>query len=494
MKKFRSPKRTKEVGLRKVIGARRYQLTFQFLSESLILAFISLFLALMITPFILPEFNELIDRKISMNLLENSFLIPGLLIITVIIGVLSGSYPAIFMASLRPIKSLKGKLGRNSKGNRLQKSLIIAQYAVSIGMIICSVIIYQQFQFIQKKDLGFDKDQIITVRLRGSEIRSSVDVVKQELLSNPNIISVTRSQNLPTHLAQSTIVNDDRGGDPADDLDIYQLRADQDFLNVFGIELLAGEYFSAATLKNQNAPVCLINETAASAMGWSIEEAATQKFTEDWNRGDRKIIGVVKDFHMHSMHLPIAPLLIEPIRPNRGRYLSIKVRPENLKGTLNFIEKNIKQHSPYPYESRFLDDHFNDLYKDDLKQSEIFLVFTILAILIASLGLFGLAAFHINERLKEVSIRKVLGASVRSITLLFSLKFLRLVFWGFLIAIPVSIAAASYWLEFFTYRVDIEWWIFVTVGAAVASIAFFTVGIQSVKAAIANPVESLKDE
>ena len=488
----RSMRRAKEVGLRKVIGARKSQLTFQFLSESLLISFFAFFIAMGLTSSLLPFFGELVGRPLTLSLSQHQYIIPYLFVLVVLLGFLSGSYPAVYMAGLKPVVVLKGKVLGKVSGINLQKWLVIVQYTVSIVMIICSLIIYQQFQYIKNKELGFEKDNILTMRARGSELRDNLQLIKNEWYGNPNILAVTASQNLPTNIQMSTIVNDEEGGDPNDDLAIYQLRVDYDFLETFQMEILTGRYFSRDFADSINS--ILINETTLKAMGWTPQDAIGKEFTEDWDIKTRKVIGVIKDFHMHSMHLPIEPLFMELKRSTHINYISVRMRPENIKETVASIEETIKKYSPYPFESMFLEDHFNQLYEDDQKQAEVFGFFTVLSILIASLGLFGLAAFNINQRIKEVGIRKTLGASIASIVSLVSWDFIKMVMIGFAIAVPIAWYAVAFWFRDFAYHTPIEWWVFGLAGMFAILIAFITISSQSIKAAHSNPVECLRDE
>lgn len=489
----RSMRRAKEVGLRKVIGARKSQVTVQFLSESLLISIIAFLIAIGLTSTLLPFFGELVGRPLTLNFAEHKYIIPYLFILVLGLGFLSGSYPALYMAGLKPVIVLKGKMMGKTSGMNLQRLLVIAQYTVSIVMIICSLIIYQQFQFINSKELGFDKEHIITIRARSSELRDNLQFIKNEWSKNPNIISVTSSQSLPTNISSSTILNDDEGGSSDQELAIYQLRADYDFFDTYKIELLSGRYFSRDFADSVNAIV--VNETTIKAMGWTAEEAIGKVFAYDGDDPGKKVIGVFKDFHMHSMHLPIAPLFIQLASSSWGRkYISVKVRPENIKETITYIEETVQSHSPYPFDSMFIEDHFNQLYEDDQKQAEVFGFFTILSILIASLGLFGLAAFNINQRIKEVGIRKTLGATIGSIVSLVSWDFMKMVMIGFLVASPIAYYAISYWFNDFAYHTPIEWWVFGLSGLFACLIAFITISSQSVKAAKSNPVDCLRDE
>ena len=487
----RSMNRSKEVGLRKTIGAGRAQLMFQFLFESTFLTFIAIVIATSITWISLPVFGELLGRPLQPEMDTLIAAIPYLLGLVLFLGILSGYYPAFLISRLQPIYALKGKTKGLSKSN-LQKWLIVGQYAVSIAMIICAVEANQQFQFIQNKDLGFQKEDILTFRSRSREVTNNFDVLKNEWLNHPNIMAVAGSQNLPINLRQRTVVNDEKGGDPNDDLHIYQMRAGYDFLDLYDIELIAGRDFSRELKDTLN--LCIINETTAEVMGWTPHEAIGKRFTEDWDLKYREVIGVIKDFHMHSMHMEIEPMFIERRSPRSFRYISFRINPENLQETIIYLEETIAPYTSYPFDMQLLSDRYDYLYYEDISQSKIFNFFTLLAVVIASLGLFGLATYSIHLRVKEVGIRKVLGASISSVVSLVSIDFLKLVGIGFIVAIPIAWVFVSKWLENYSYHIDIQWWVFALSGIVAVIIACLTVSSQSIKIALSDPAKILKDE
>ncbi len=484
----RSIKRAGEVGLRKVIGAMRKQLIGQFLGESVLIAFLGLLLAFGIIYFLSPVFEYLLSKPINIDLFNNVLLIPGLLLLVIVVGILSGSYPAFLMSSLRPIQVLKGRTEGRFSDLKIQRFLLIGQYATAIILIISSLVIYLQFQFIQKKELGFNKEQIITIPVQDFKIREKYSELKNEWERNPNILSVTATSELPINVTSGTTLRQNNET-LKEDLNIYRARVDEDYLDVFEIELIAGRDFSTEFKTDiQNARI--INESAAKAFGWTPEEAVGKPLREI---SERTIIGVVKDFHMHSMHTEIAPLMLM-MRNHYFEYMAVKVRPDNLKQTISMIEKGIKGLSPYPFEYSFLDEKYNQLYQEDLKIGELFGFFTILSILIASLGLFGLAAFVAKQKTKEIGIRKVLGASVQGIVGMLSADFLKMALLGYLMAIPIAWYVMDQWLNDFAYRINMEWWMFGLAGILALIIAFVTVSSQSLKAALSNPVEALKNE
>jgi putative ABC transport system permease protein len=479
----RSVNRGREVGLRKVVGARRQQLIFQFLGESVLITFLALLLALGLTVLVLPTFGSVIERPLEISFLENSLLLPGLFILVLIVGIISGSYPALYMSSLRPFLVLKGKIENRAKGFKLQKSLIVMQYVVSIILVIGSIVIYRQLQFIQNKELGYEKDHIITIASRDNNVNDKFDVIREELLQNSQVIAVTKSGQLPTNIRGWSPLKDPENDTTESKTLLYRSLVYYDFLQVFGIQLIAGRDFSRE-IRSDMSNVCMINETAAKALGWTPEEAIGEEI------GAFPVIGIVKDFHMHSMHEPIQPLILI-LEYRRGTNISLKVRPEQISETIVFIEKTFKKYSPYPLEYSFLDDRFDELYKSEMKLGGIFGFFTVLSILIASLGIFGMAAFSTGQRTKEIGIRKVLGATFRSIMLLLSKDYLMLVVMAFFIVLPFAWYIIDQWLQDFAYKINIEWWIFALAGILTLLIAYLAIGYQSIKAAFINPVDSL---
>ena len=485
----RSIKRVREVGMRKVIGAHRIQLIEQFLGEAILIAFLAVLLAVGLTHLLLPLFGHLVERPIVLNYLDEIWLIPGLLLLIFIVGLISGSYPAFFMSALKPVNVLKGKVEKRMLGAGIQHMLIVGQYAVAMVLIASSLLIFQQLRYIQNKDLGYEKDYIITVRIRDNVLREKQETIKETWQSNPQIVSVSVSNHLPTYIRSSTIINDEEGGSPDDDLAIYQTRIDENYIDVYGMELMAGRNFSKDFSSDAKSGF-ILNETAAKALGWTPEEAIGKEFSYD---GRATVIGVVKDFHMHSMHLEIQPLMMSR-NTEFMNYFSVKVHPENLSETIAYLENSLKEFSPYPCEYQFIDESFDQMYKADVRMGETFGFFTLIAILIASLGLFGLAAFSAEQRTKEMGIRKVLGASVQQITGILVQKFLILVAIAFLVAIPIAWYVMSTWLQNFAYSVEIEGWIFVLTFVLALLIATLTLSYQAIKTALINPINSLRVE
>ncbi|WP_020529806.1 ABC transporter permease [Flexithrix dorotheae] len=484
----RSINRAREVGLRKAIGAFRQQLIVQFLGESILITLIAFVIALGMVQLVIPYFGYLIERPLKLDLFSNNLMLPGILFLLFFVGTFSGSYPAFYLSGLHPIKVLKGKIDNKSRNSNLQQSLVIGQYAVSIILIIACIVIYKQLQFIQKKELGYNKEHIITITVRDMGVVNNIQTLKNKWLSYPNIKSVTYSNNLPTNISSSTIINDD-DDIPENDLSIYETRVDYDYLDVYGIELIAGRNFSREH-KSDIEEGYLINETAALALGWTPEQAIGKQFTHN---GVETVLGVVKDFHMHSMHLSIEPLMIHLTKGWVGN-IAVKVHPENLPETISYMERNVNEYTKYPFEYSFLDEKFNQLYKAEEVLGETFGFFTILAIVIASMGLFGLAAISVEHRGKEIGIRKVLGASAISIVSLIAKNFIRMVAVAFILAIPLAWYLMDKWLQDFAFRIEMEWWIFILSGCIVFLIAYLTIGYQTIKAALLNPINRLRNE
>jgi putative ABC transport system permease protein len=485
----RSIKRSREVGIRKAAGALKRQIIFQFLTESILIAFVSLIIAIGLTNLLLPYFSNLLERPIQFDILSNKYLLPGLFAVVLLVGSLSGSYPAFVMSSLKPIQVLKARANVTFSGFGLQRALMVLQFTTSITLVIVSLLIHRQIKFMQDKDLGYNKDEVVVLQLQDRSLREKFETLQNEWNQNPNVVAATLTSHLPTNITSSTIVTkspDDKG---KAGLSIYRWSAGYDLLDVFDLKLLAGRTFSRE-ITTDIEQTCLINETAAKALGWSAEEAVGK---EIFHGDPIKIVGVLQDFHMHSMHLAIEPLMIF-VAENRGNFIAIKIKPGNNPQTVSSLETSVRKLSPYPFQYEFLSDIYTKLYKAEARLGEIFGFFTLVSILIACLGLFGLAAFLCEQRTKEIGIRKVLGASVNSIVFLVSKDLLALVMVAVLIAFPISWYMISVWLQDFAYKMEIEWWVFALAGVLALVVANISIGYQSIKASVVNPVDSLKVE
>ncbi|QHT67980.1 FtsX-like permease family protein [Rhodocytophaga rosea] len=492
-------KRAKEVGIRKVMGVTKDKLVIQFLSESVVFSMIALVLAIGIVQLSLPALNNFTGRELSVGYLENWYTLPLLITLALIVGVIAGSYPALYLSSFQPISILKGKLLSAQAGSGLQaislrQILVVLQFTISIVLMICTGIMFNQLNFLSNKSLGFEKDHVVTLSYFG-ELSEQYESFKNQLTSQTSVQQVGRSSRIPSGRLLDSNGATAQVGDSLQPTSatIKFLRVDHDFISTYKIEMAAGRNFSKE-FGTDDTTAFIINQEAASMIGWkTAEEAIGKQFTYGPRKG--RIIGVVKDFNFESMHQEIAPMVFF-IAPNDGyNYLSVKINGTNVKETLAQIEKTWYKFLPErPFEYTFLDENFGRLYEKEQKQGQLFSTFSILAILIGCLGLFGLASFTAVQRTKEIGIRKVLGASVSGIVTLLSKEFLKLVFIANLIAWPVAWFAMSKWLDGFAYSVNISPWTFLLAALLALIIALITVSYQSIKAAIANPVKSLRAE
>lgn len=485
----RSFDRTREVGMRKVVGAQRYQLIGQFLGESLLTAFIALFFALVLVELLLPVFSHLVERPLQVNYFDNIFIF-GSIALVAFIGMVCGSYPALFLTSIRPHQVLKGTVIGKPSLTKFRNFLIIGQYSISIALIAGSLLVHKQMNYIYQKDPGYERKNVVTVRVNDQALQKNYETIREEWLRNSHIEAVTYSYHLPTSVESRAEIENWEGNTTGSSLSVYINNFGYDFREVFGIDVVAGQTFSKERGTN-NPSVTLINETAARAFGWTPQEAVGKNITA---RGENMtVIGVLKDFNMQSMHMLIKPMIVL-FDPSYMGYISARVTPGNLSNTIESMEQTVKQFSAYPIDYQFLDNVFNQIYKEDRRLGETLGFFTVLALFIASLGLFGLVAYVSEQRTKEIGIRKVLGATVIDIVQLLSKDFLRRVIIGFVIAIPIAWYAMNRWLEDFAYRIEIGPGIFLLAGGIAILIALLTVSWKTIRMAFANPVNSLRNE
>jgi putative ABC transport system permease protein len=493
----RSALRAREIGIRKVIGARKKEIIAQFLSESVLIACAAILISLILLYFTLPWLNKISEQNLSMRILGKLQIFIPILAAPFVIGILSGLYPALFMSSFQPVKTLKGLL-KAGKGNvSFRQVLVVTQFAISIVLIISTIIVFQQLKYMQQTSLGYDKEHLVTIPY-SNFINSSYDLFRNELLRNPDIKDVARSSRIPTGrlldaMGASTFVGDSSRPVTAD---IKFVAADYDFIPTYGVHVVAGRNFSRSY--GTDTSNFILNEAAISAIGWrSPEQAIGRDFKYAQTKG--KVIGVIGDFHFESLHQKIVPIiLLNPPTTATDSYfnnLSVKITGNNVQNTLAFVEKTWKKYLPeIPYQSTFLDERFADLYKEEQRQGTIFTVFACIAIFIACLGLFGLSAFTISQRVKEIGVRRVLGANIDSIVILLSKDFLRLVLIASIIAFPIAWYAMTHWLGDFAYRASIHWWVFILAAVLASVVALATVSFHAFKAAVVNPVKSLKME
>jgi putative ABC transport system permease protein len=491
----RSVLRAKEIGIRKVSGANKPELIFQFLTESVLITMIALVIALILTALCFPLMSRLSGLSLTINsLLQWQILLP-VFFIPVLVGILSGLYPALFMSSFQPIKTLKGFLKVGSNQMSFRQVLVVAQFSISIILIISTAIVFQQLHFMQQSNLGYDREHILTMDYT-QEMGSNYESFRNELLQNPGVVEVGRSSRIPT----GRLLDSQGAGSLQSDstspssVDLKYVMADEYFIPSYKINVIAGRNFSKDFGTDTSGYI--LNETALQTLGIKNPGDIVGKALTYGGRPGR-VIGVMGDFHFESMHQKIVPLILTTARSSGNAYsdLSIRVAGNNIPAAIAHIEKTFKKFTPeLPLQYSFLDERFQQLYESELKQGSIFAVFAGIAIFIACLGLFGLSAFAITQRMKEIGVRKVLGASVNSIVQLLSKDFLKLVAIAAVIAFPIAWYAMYNWLQDFAYRVTIGWWIFLVAGIIAALIAVLTISIQAVKAAHSNPVKSLRSE
>ncbi|MDP9077900.1 MAG: ABC transporter permease [Bacteroidota bacterium] len=487
-----SLKRAREIGVRKVLGATKNQLIIQFFTDSVLLCLIAFILALGLAALLLPMFNQITGATIANSIFDNLYYIAGLLLIAVFVGLLSGVYPALFLSGFKPISSLKGQLASGNGSLMLRKSLVVAQFSISIILIISTIIVYNQLDFMQNQQLGFKKDHRMVIDYQFNDnINAHPNLVKQQLGAIPGVSGVSLSSSVPgtpNNIFHTSITNPDN---LYQDMltDVYYF--DGDFLNQYGVKVIAGRGFSKQFVQDEK--TMLINEAMVKKMGYKTpEEAIGKQFKQFISSGT--IVGVIKDFHFHSSQELVQPLAIRPII---GFFtcITIDISSVHMQQTIAMVEKRWKELAPgLPLIYFFEDEAYNKQFIAQQRFGNLFICFSVLAILISCLGLLGLSAFSTAQRKKEIGIRKVMGASVTSIAALLSKDFVQLVFIALVIASPLAWLAMHTWLQDFAYRINISWWVFVFSGATAILIALVTVSFQSVKAALVNPVRSLKSE
>ena len=490
----RAAQRGKEVGIRKVIGAKRSQVVKQFIGESLLLSAVALFLSYFLVHLLLPPFNSFIGRNLSFDLLSNPKLMLEMAALLLFIGFSAGMYPALVISSLRPASVLKGALAKKGKGISLRNGLVVVQFSISIVLVICTLAVKSQLKFLKNTDVGYTKEHIMTMSIRDPEIRRNLKVIKNNLLSNINILAASTSSNLPH---QTTSLHKAKLPQASEDeyFSMYENRVDYDFLDLFEIEMVAGRNFSRELLSDGEESF-ILNESAVKALGY--DEPLDKEFVYPIHGGTQvrgRIIGVMKDFNMLSLHQGIEPLNLA-LDPNESqRYLSLKIRGNDIQETIAVIKNTFESISTrYPFEYEFFDDVFFRVYLNEQRLGKMFNAFGLLAIFIACLGLFGLASFTTEQRTKEIGIRKVLGASTGNIIVWLSRDFTKWVLVANGLAWPIAFLLMNKWLQNFAYRIPLGLGVFALSAAFALVLAVITVIFQAAKAANSNPVEALKNE
>lgn len=486
----KSTKRAGEIGVRKVFGSNKFQLIKQFLTESTLLCLIAVLLAIMIVELILPSFNELTEKHLVLNL-ANITAIPLLIVFTLFLGFAAGFYPSLLLASYKPVLVLKSRsLVNNYRSGWLRKGLVVFQFSISIILFISTFVIYNQMQYIKNKNLGFNKDQILIVK-NVNDLGAQQFVFANSIKENSNIINASLSEGLPDHDLMANVF---RKEGTQEDQTLVVIPVDYDFLNTYQIKMKEGRFFEKGIALDSTA--IILNEAAVKKLEYS--NPLNSKLSNNLN--DNKtvtltVIGVAKDFHLQSLKDEIRPAALILLNEPSATYLSVKISANNMDATIKYLSekwKNFGQIKPLEYS--FFDEYFAQEYKSQIQSEKVFTIFAILAVFIACLGLFGLAAFTAEQKTKEIGVRKVLGATVTNVITMLSKEFIILVVIANLIAWPVAYFIMTKWLEEFAYKIDLNLGVFVLAGLIVLIIALLTVSYQAAKAAIANPVKSLRYE
>ncbi|MBB3055672.1 ABC transporter permease [Mucilaginibacter gotjawali] len=493
----RSVERAREVGVRKVIGAGKMQLFWQFMGESAILCAISTVISLIAAVILLPEFNQLTEKQLTIQSIFSAQFIGGLILVTILVSFLAGIYPALILSNFQPVKVLKGSFKNTVSGQWVRKSLIVFQFSISVLLIVSTFIIQKQLSFIRNKNLGYNRDHVLVLPM-SEKMRDNIAVIKQEFKTDPHIQNISACVSTPVSIGggynmRSSVMPESQ------QIAVTANPIDDDFIKTTGLHIIAGADLNQQDIKDvsnkdgsQNTYHFIINESAAKELGWTPERAIGQKMFLDASRPGY-VKAVVKDFNFESLHNPIKPLVLFP--ENRSRQLLIKISGDHIRQTISFLGSKWKTLVPdRPFEFHFLDEDFNKLYNSEMRLGAVLNIFSGVAIALACLGLFGLSAYAAKQRVKEIGIRKVLGAGVNNIAATLSADFVKLVFASVVVSTPLAWWLMNKWLQDFAYRITINAWVFILAGVIVILIAVLTVSIQTIKAAMANPVKSLRSE
>ncbi|MBC5775560.1 ABC transporter permease [Pontibacter sp. KCTC 32443] len=480
----RSAKRAKEVGVRKAIGANKSSLVKQFMVESVLIAFLALFLALNLAGMLLPQFNELTGKFIELDL-TNPVLLAMLLGVALLTGIVSGSYPAFFLSSFNPAVVLKGTVKMNKGVGIFRKGLVVFQFILSGLLIISTLVVYLQLHFIRTKNIGMDRENLVYVPLEG-ELRNRYEVVKRELMNTPGIVAVSSTDQSPIEVGNSTSINW-KGKDPNADILFSTLNVDYDLLKTLDVKLKSGREFSREF--GTDTAAYMINEEAARLM--QLKEPVGE-----WLEWERKgtIVGVIRNFHTAPIQLKVQPLVMR-LQPQNNNFMLARIAQGKTTEALAKMERVLKKHNPaFPFEYHFIDDDYEQIYKTEAIIGQLTKYFAGIAIFISCLGLFGLALFTAEQRTKEIGIRKVMGASVSSIVFMLSKDFLKLVLVANVIALPLGWYLMNGWLQDYADRTELSWWVFAIACISTFIIAMVTLSFHAIKTAIANPITSLRTE
>jgi putative ABC transport system permease protein len=491
----RAVARVKEVGVRKVVGAFRTQLIYQFISESIIVSFIALFIGGLIAELVLPLLNSFAEKTIPYGIFLNPVTIAILIVSAIVIGIAAGAYPAFYISGYKPAQILSNKQSGRSGKTMLRKGLVVLQFILSFVLIMASLIVGEQHHYLQTKDMGFTKENVVAIQMRG-DMGNNLETTKHAFANHPNIISSSFQYGLPGEAFAGDGIKDIENGK---DMPTSMLMVDHDYIKTLGLTLIAGREFDKDR-PSDTRDAFIVTEQGAKLLGHTKPEDALEHRVA-WNRWDQpdslkdgKVIGVVKDFHLNSLKENITPVFLQIFPPGYNS-ISFRIKDDDVPATIAHLEATWKKFNPeWPFEYRFIDDNFDKLYKSEEKLAVLFTFFTAFTIFVACLGLFGLVVYSTSQKYKEISIRKVLGAADSSLVFGLSRSYMILIGIAFLIAIPFSYYAAEEWLQKFAYHIEVTPWLFVKAALLISSISLLTVGIQSFKAARANPVNALKEQ
>jgi len=487
----RASKRAKEVSLRKTVGAEKHQLRVQFIQESVLMAFVSLVLALVMSSLFIQAYNGIFSENLSLSLLlqlKNLIILVGA---TFAVGVLAGLYPAFYLTRFEPVEVMKGGPLSGSGKSVFRRNMVIIQFSISIILIVGVFTVYKQMRYIQTRSLGFDKENVVIIPVRSQQIAQNYGSFRNELMQNPQIISTSASSEVPadSHYSNS-YVNRLESEEP---ISLIFFTSDYDYVETYRMEMLAGRAFSRDFSTDTEGTI-ILNASAAHRIGWTPEEAVGKKLEGAYSESAAQVVGVVENFHFKSLRREVEPMALL-LYPDYIRDISIRIKPGDVGRTLNFIQQ--KWESLFPgeqFEYSFLDSRINQLYESEKKMQDLFVIFSALSIMVACLGLLGLVSFTAELRTKEIGIRKVLGASTGSVIVLLSKEFIKWILLANIVAWPLAWFMANKWLQNFAYRTNIGWIVFVLAGFMTMLIAIFTFIFQTVRTACAKPVNSLRYE
>ncbi|MBS3806185.1 MAG: ABC transporter permease [Bacteroidales bacterium] len=493
----RASNRAKEVGLRKVAGSTKRMLVGQFLTESVIMAFMALILAVIIVQVLLPYFNNLINTSLTLNYIDQWYYIPVLLALALLIGLLAGSYPAFYLAAFRPTSVLSGDVKSGARNKRIRSTLVVSQFVISAALILGTIVISRQTTYMLNKDLGFDKDNLLVIR-RISVLEDQIGTFKAEVNKIPGVVNSTHSTMVPGHPNNNNAYQLE--SQPRDETYVFDTNwADEDFLDVYGIEMVSGRFFTEDLSKDLH--ICIVNQK--SLKDYPIEDPYSERILRPGGNEEEgmqlesfQIAGVLKDFHIRSLHRPIGPYLILPASEDQQwGYLSVKVSPEGMSQTVERIEQTWKKFTDNdPMLYFFMDNEYASLYQEEQRSSSLAVAFAVLTIFIASLGLFGLTSYTAEQRTREIGIRKAMGSSVSGIVQMIGKETLRLILLALVISWPLAYYFLVNWLTNYPYRVSLQPWDFIATLLIIVVVAFITISYQTIRAARKNPAHSLRYE